>query len=121
DLFRRQAESSFISGSFSQLKEVIFESGLSQEEIASGKYEPTTLPSKPFLRSEIEFIKFDGHQIIPQNFLINVSRVENIICPDNNNTHDFVQTYINDKYINLVLTQTDNQGFAEETSQSDTE
>lgn len=90
DLFRRQNENYLVDGSFSRLREVVFESGYTQEQINDENFQPSMLPSKPFPKAEIDFIKFDGQQYIPNNFLFTTYSVENIICPDNDNTHYFL-------------------------------
>ena len=108
DLFRRQIENYYMDGSFSNVKEVVCECGYLPEEIERYNLQPTTLPSKPFLKAELDFIKFDGYQIIPQNFLANALSVESIVCPDNDNTHSFITPFTEDKYINVVITNASN-------------
>lgn len=88
ELFRKSKIRAVNDNSFSNLREVVIESGYQDmpEEIQPS----TTLPSKPFMRAELDFLKVDGQQIIPENFLSNAQRVGMLICPDNQNTHDFL-------------------------------
>jgi len=102
DLFRRQVESYIMDGSFSKLKEVVFECGYSPEDIEKYGIQPSTLPARPFLKGELDFVKFDGQQIIPDNFLTNAYEVGTVICPDNNNTHAFLTSENFDKEITLI-------------------
>ena len=91
-----------LDGSFSKIREVVIESGYTAEEVEKYGLQPTTLPSKPFMKSELDFIKFDGLQIIPTNFLANTYSVANIVCPDNENTHEFLEPFKQESYINVV-------------------
>lgn len=102
DLFRRQMTNYILDGSFSKIREVVIESGYTAEEVEKYGLQPTTLPSKPFMKSELDFIKFDGLQIIPTNFLANTYSVANIVCPDNENTHEFLEPFKQESYINVV-------------------
>ena len=90
-LFRRSLQTAIVDGSFSNLREVVLQSGLSEQELLKHN-PPTMLPSRPFLKAELDFIQIDGGQVVPDNFLTNAFRVNTLICPDNNNTHAFLNS-----------------------------
>lgn len=89
ELFRKSSVSPIYDSSFSNLKEVVIENGF-PKDIPTDLQPLTVLPSKPFMHANLDFLKIDGHQIVPENFLANADRVGLLICPDNENTHEFL-------------------------------
>ena len=89
ELFRKSSVRSVHDSSFSNLREVVIESAYPQN-MPADLQTTSTLPSKPFMRADLDFLKIDGQQIVPENFLSNANRVGMLICPDNQNTHKFL-------------------------------
>ena len=89
ELFRKSPINPIHDSSFINLKEVVIENGFPQD-VPTELQPSTTLPSKPFLHADLDFLKIDGRQTVPENFLSNADRVGMLICPDNENTHEFL-------------------------------
>ena len=106
ELFRKSNVRSVQDSSFSSLREVVIESGYPQE-MPSEITTITTLPSKPFAKAELDFIKIDGQQIVPENFLANAREVSMLICPDNQNTHTFLSSQTLDNVFATIQPQFD--------------